>query len=369
MSSGNNSSSVVNSGGGGICSVLLEVIEKLRDEESSSAAAEAAAALSSQAMDTSPSNPLETPQKQHKHNKRKQAAPTGKFDCKRLIKKAKLNRCATQSKHKLKPKSLLKKRKRLPQSAKSAKQAKKEADDEEEEAKECKIETSIVNSIFDDDATILNNNPNNNKDVYETEVDFYFKTASNSSTSTSSPSSSSSSSSSTSSLNSYENAFKTNAILNSDLYNLLLSLASNENHDEQYVCCMCSYVCFHLPSLKSHMWSHVKSIHFDYSVNTSIINAALDYENKLNRKLNSIRKAILAGNYDIQASETNRNVYSQRLLSNALELINYPQQQIDKLTEYQANKSSPMVSFRCSRCAFESIDLSVLRLHKREHVK
>ena len=55
-----------------------------------------------------------------------------------------------------------------------------------------------------------------------------------------------------------------------ELIKLLESLAFNDGN-EQYACCLCSYVCYHLPSLKSHMWSHVKNEKFDYSLNTSIM--------------------------------------------------------------------------------------------------
>ena len=55
-----------------------------------------------------------------------------------------------------------------------------------------------------------------------------------------------------------------------EIRNLLESLASNDGH-EQYACCLCTYVCYHLPSLKSHMWTHVKHEKFDYSINTSIM--------------------------------------------------------------------------------------------------
>ena len=363
----NNTNANANSGNsGGICSVLLEVIEKLRDEESSS-------------VTNTPHNKMAvessiiSEQTAQSKRKCKRSLKIGSLNCKRLINKAKLKIRRHINNKKLKRKELFRK---LKQKSKTLRQIKSDTfalkkNSEKEPVKECKIETSVLNSLFDDDATILNN-----KDIYET-YDFYFKTLSRNSVSTSSPSSSSSSSSSSSlSPKSYENCLKSNdinGVLNSDLFCLLSSLANNDGHDEQYVCGLCSYVCYHLPSLKSHMWSHVKSLQFDYSVNTSIINAALDYENKLNRKLNLIRKATME-NFDMSgekdtSNSLNRNIYMHRQLSNALELINYPQEQIEKLTAYQANKSSPMVSFRCSRCNFESIDLSVLRLHKREHIK
>lgn len=160
-------------------------------------------------------------------------------------------------------------------------------------------------------------------------------------------------------------------VLEADKINIFTFLSSLANNDgfEQYVCGLCSYICYHLPSLKSHMWTHVKNIKFDYSVNTSIINAALDYENKLNRKLNSIKKnkildQTLRNSEKTDTVSSESNMFLERQFLGALELINYPQtaQKLSNICN-----SLPMVSFRCSRCGFETIDLSLLRLHKREH--
>ena len=130
------------------------------------------------------------------------------------------------------------------------------------------------------------------------------------------------------------------------------------------------------------MWTHVKHIKFDYSINTTIINAALDYENKLTRKLNSITKNkpferqqqqqlsnenSLDETEDDVGQELTRSMYIERQLVAAFELINYSQT-CQKFYNLYANNSSPMVAFRCSRCAFETIDLSLLRIHKREHL-
>lgn len=298
----------------GICSVLLEVIEKLRDEESTT--------TDTKIVSTS-------------LRKRKLKSV---LSCRQLIRKAKI-----KLRHKIDNKKRKKLIKKLINKHHKEEISKK---DRKIEEKECKIETSVLNSLFDDDATILSE-----------QEDYYFNQQNV--LDTLSPTSSSSS----------VNDFQTKN-LNSDLFRFLTSLATSDGHDEQYVCGLCSYVCYHLPSLKSHMWSHVKNIQFDYSVNTSIINAALDYENKLNRKLNSIKKAnIETDSADTDHNALNRNIFIQRQFNNALELINYPQQQIDKLATYKSNNSSPMVSFRCSSCGFESINLSVLRLHKRTHFK
>ncbi len=151
---------------------------------------------------------------------------------------------------------------------------------------------------------------------------------------------------------------------NNKFISLLISLATNDGY-EQYVCGLCPYVCYHLPSLKSHMWTHVTNRKFDYSLNTTIINAALDYENKLNRQL-------LAYNGTNDGSNTPFND-----LANPYELINYPLS--NKITNTATSASTgvtssiisscdkPMVSFRCSKCGYSTINLSLLRLHKRQH--
>jgi ribosomal protein L44E len=150
-------------------------------------------------------------------------------------------------------------------------------------------------------------------------------------------------------------------VANNKFVSLLISLATNDGY-EQYVCGLCPYVCYHLPSLKSHMWTHVTNRKFDYSLNTTIINAALDYENKLNRQLLSYNDA-----NDASATPFND-------LANPYELINYPLS--NKISQHSTNNNEdanegssdkPMVSFRCSKCGYSTINLSLLRLHKRQH--
>jgi hypothetical protein len=131
---------------------------------------------------------------------------------------------------------------------------------------------------------------------------------------------------------------------------LLISLATNDGN-EQYVCGPCSYVCYHLPSLKSHLWSHVTNSKFNYSLNIQIINAAIDYENKLNRHLLAEAKLTPLNN-------NNNNNNSK--ISN--DFFNYP---LDSKSVHK--EQAPFVSFRCSKCSYSTIDLSILRLHKRDH--
>lgn len=316
--SSNNSN---NNNNNGICSVLLEVIEKLRDEETS------------ESIQTIHQN------RSLKNNLKKKKLIT---DTNKIIKKAKLKLI----KHKLNNKKRMLNIKTFLKGA-----------------KECKIETSVID-IYDENATILNNK----EDIFYETNDFYLMNSSSSSSSLSSISNESTITN--------NNTKNENNLLNSDFYNLLKSLTNNDNHDEQYVCHLCSYICYHLPSLKSHMWSHVKNTQFDYSINTTIINAALDYENKLNRKLNSIKKITLDNKnelLDLSTNSLNKNIYLQRQLNSALELVNYPQSTTDNLVDSQINNNnsnkSSMVSFRCAKCGFQSINLSILRLHKREHAK
>lgn len=130
---------------------------------------------------------------------------------------------------------------------------------------------------------------------------------------------------------------------------LLISLATNDGN-EQYVCGLCSYVCYHLPSLKSHLWSHVTNIKFNYSLNIQIINAAIDYENKLNRHLLTEAKLTSLNNN----SNNNSKIPS--------DFFDYPLDSKNILKE-----QIHLVSFRCSKCSYSTIDLSILRLHKRDH--
>lgn len=239
----------------------------------------------------------------------------------------------------------------------------------EESFSECTIETSVVNSVYDEVViTCAPDEPITTKPNIE----------SNDTTD--------------------ELPSTTNPIQNSELIKILESLATNDGY-EQYVCGLCTYVCYHLPSLKSHMWTHVKNEKFDYSINTAIINSALDYENKLNRNLASINTLInnnrMVSNTittqmalqtikleidhsqktvsDANSAESTHlqrisNNYLERQLLATLNLINNSkeQQKFDK-SSFNSN-GVPMVSFRCSRCGFETIDLCLLRIHKRDHM-
>jgi hypothetical protein len=183
--------------------------------------------------------------------------------------------------------------------------------------------------------------------------------------------------------------------VNMKLFNFLTILATNDGY-EQYVCKLCSYACYHLPSLKSHMWSHVKSEKFDYSINTAIINAALDYESKLSRRLNTIRESMSVDESDYSHVKSTKGDEEDRFFLNSciqrqllealdvLELIDKAHHVMPSSTNCKKPKSSkrsydqnkngensesmPMVHFRCSKCGYDTIDLCLLRLHKYEHL-
>ena len=116
--------------------------------------------------------------------------------------------------------------------------------------------------------------------------------------------------------------------------------------------------------------------YFNFFFKKHLRNAALDYENKLNRNMSSINLSI---KNDLQtfleqqqsqetsdAKNTSGRMFLEKKLANILEMINYSETK-KKLTHLLTSSNKPMVLFRCSKCRFETIDLCLLRLHKQEH--
>jgi hypothetical protein len=169
---------------------------------------------------------------------------------------------------------------------------------------------------------------------------------------------------------------QTQLIINKKIVQLLASLLKNDGF-EKYGCELCSYLCYHLPSLKSHMWTHIRNSKFDYTANTGIINMALDYEITLSRNLslfqnknlndNSISTCVTSSkNIDLNKDEKTiiNNGEAKKSLINKIitQLIDCPQS--NKLSN---ETETVMVSFRCSMCTFGTTDLSQLRAHKMLH--
>jgi hypothetical protein len=294
---------------GGICSVLLEVIEKIRDSETSST--------------TATSN---------NSNKRRSSQSVDQAAAATMPEETK--RCKSNN-------TSGSKQKRINLA----------------EFKPCVIETSVVSSLFEDEDELINKFLQNNSESPNPNVQSGSNLVQQQHQLQASPK--------------YLEMLK------------LLELLANNDGNEQYQCGLCSYVCFHLPSLKSHMWTHVKSEKFDYSRNTSIVNAAIDYENKLNRSLSSIN-ALLASSSAASSSDTDSTASSDASLSSCMEAVvekklHTIMDQLNlgelkrRLTADSYNEermsgddTAGMVSFRCSKCFFQSTDLCVLRLHKRQ---
>ncbi len=63
---------------------------------------------------------------------------------------------------------------------------------------------------------------------------------------------------------------------------------------------------------------------------------------------------------------SNSKLLVEKKLASILEIINYSETK-KKLSNLINNSNKPMVLFRCSKCGFETIDLCLLRLHKKDH--
>jgi hypothetical protein len=112
------------------------------------------------------------------------------------------------------------------------------------------------------------------------------------------------------------------------------------------------------------MWTHVTNPKFDYALNTTIINAALDYENQLHRFILKFKLT--------KESFEDKYMKNQMDLSfTKFDLINYPiTNKIIKVIDTSSTDtetSPPIVAFRCSKCGYSTINLSLLRLHKQQH--
>lgn len=363
--SSNNLGSV--SGGGGICSVLLEVIEqKIRDVET---------------IDSSITERVEAkpPRKRKLTDDNTISSRTGSVDSDDASHyvAAKRSKSKTTTTRKEKKPQSIPSNEAISNTISTDKSISSSSANANLIYEQCTIETNVVSSIYDDEDDLLYMNNGSKKDTNEPTRD-----------NVSNDSSSAALSGSSMHSNKYGDVIK------------MLEILANNDGNEQYQCGLCSYICYHLPSLKSHMWSHVKNEKFDYSRNTSIINAAIDYENKLNRSLSSINSMLFNnssnGEDDTESSSessstksstpppsssikpsiesTNESLIEKKLLA-TLELINLNELN-RKLSEHlKANEACQyqiadgIVSFKCSKCKFQTTDLCLLRLHKKqEHV-
>ena len=133
------------------------------------------------------------------------------------------------------------------------------------------------------------------------------------------------------------------------------------------------------------MWTHVKHERFDYTVNTRIINAALDYENKLSKLIQQQQQQQQQQQNGIIMSQDHKSERAAQPVvrldgggdvDNLDELAQSVERELSDYSAIRRRLAShlhactmpALVAFRCARCAFQTIDLCSLRVHKRrEH--
>lgn len=122
---------------------------------------------------------------------------------------------------------------------------------------------------------------------------------------------------------------------------------------EQYKCNLCGYVCHHLPSLKSHMWRHVSNQNYSYEFTNEVINAAIDYDSRLDPQ----------DNYQADIVEFNQTITKKLKEKMGLESL----AEAAKLLQVPSAASVCWVTFRCCQCGFETINKAELSAHMKSH--
>lgn len=117
---------------------------------------------------------------------------------------------------------------------------------------------------------------------------------------------------------------------------------------EQYKCNLCGYVCHHLPSLKSHMWRHASDQNYSYEFTNEVINAAIDYDSRLDIKECS----------EEDVAEFNKTIREKMRVRLANQGVT---KEADSLC------AVCWVTFRCCQCGFEVINKAQLNLHMKTH--
>lgn len=123
---------------------------------------------------------------------------------------------------------------------------------------------------------------------------------------------------------------------------------------EQYKCALCGYVCHHLPSLKSHMWRHASDQNYSYQFTNDVINAAIDYDTRVDLVPASSSAAAAKGSGEEEPELLERFLSAERRIMEG---------QLSKMV------ADPLcwVTFRCCQCGFETINKAKLNLHMRTH--
>ena len=140
---------------------------------------------------------------------------------------------------------------------------------------------------------------------------------------------------------------------------------------EQYKCNLCGYVCHHLPSLKSHMWRHAGDTNYSYESTNNIINAAIDFDTRrcVKRPPKEYRCNMCGYTcYHLPSLKSHmwrhssdQNYHYKFVADDFLDSIAVSE------SERGAECLLPLVTFRCCQCGFESTDKVTLRDHMAVH--
>ena len=144
---------------------------------------------------------------------------------------------------------------------------------------------------------------------------------------------------------------------------------------EQYKCNLCGYVCHHLPSLKSHMWRHASDSNYSYESTNNIINAAIDFDMQrcVKRPPKEYRCNMcgyvcyhmpsLKSHMWRHSSDQN---YHYKFMTDDF-LNSFAVSQLSHDGKSVSESVLPLVTFRCCQCGFESTDKAQLSNHMVVH--
>ena len=139
---------------------------------------------------------------------------------------------------------------------------------------------------------------------------------------------------------------------------------------EQYKCNMCGYVCHHLPSLKSHMWRHAGDTNYSYESTNNIINAAIDFDTqRCVRRSPKEYRCNMCGYTCYHLPSLKSHMWRHSSDQN----YHYKFMADDFLHSVSVSERGPkdaelpLVTFRCCQCGFESTDKGRLRDHMVVH--
>ena len=144
---------------------------------------------------------------------------------------------------------------------------------------------------------------------------------------------------------------------------------------EQYKCNLCGYVCHHLPSLKSHMWRHASDANYSYESTNNIINAAIDYDmQRCVKRPPKEYKCNMCGYvcYHLPSLKSHMwrhssdQNYHYKFMTDDF-LNSFALTELGRDGKHAGESMHPLVTFRCCQCGFESTDKAKLSDHMVVH--